>query len=194
VSKHYAATWDTLAIGASRLRPALVALHLKAFPTDPRSCAQREAQARIARWLVADLAANGARRCRVAVCATCRAADAFLHSTRHAQPQLAMTVDSTLLSDVSHHVAGPVRLCMAVSLDITASTTYTCAGYEVIVPGGLNVFTASVPDAANSEPTPIVLAILTDESSSDGGPLLQNVVQRVPRAECYAAWYNRNRW
>lgn len=60
MSKHFTATWTAVALGSASLRVALVALHLKAFPTDRRSCAQREAQALVARALIDELAADGA--------------------------------------------------------------------------------------------------------------------------------------
>ena len=59
VSKNAITKWQGLRVGADTLDVALVSLHLKAFPTDPRSCAQREAQATLARIAVEQLAAEG---------------------------------------------------------------------------------------------------------------------------------------
>lgn len=53
------ATWDTVRIGEEDLKVAVVALHLKAFPTDARSCAQREGQAVVARQQIQDLSSMG---------------------------------------------------------------------------------------------------------------------------------------
>lgn len=61
VSKHFVARWERVRLGGTSLRLAVVAVHFKAFPTDPRSCAQREAQAALVRREVAALAAAGAR-------------------------------------------------------------------------------------------------------------------------------------
>lgn len=60
VSKHFVATWRSVAIGNVAVNLALLAVHFKAFPKDPKSCAQREAQAVVARRLLQNLALNGA--------------------------------------------------------------------------------------------------------------------------------------
>ena len=60
VSKHFVGKWHGLRIGAATLDVALVSLHLKAFPTDERSCSQREAQATLARAAAEAAAAEGA--------------------------------------------------------------------------------------------------------------------------------------
>lgn len=60
ISKDYVAKWRGLRVGSATLDVALISLHLKAFPTDARSCAQREAQATLARRAVEDAAAEGA--------------------------------------------------------------------------------------------------------------------------------------
>jgi hypothetical protein len=63
VSKNNVAKWEALDVAGEKLRVAMVALHLKAFPTDPKSCAQREAQAIIARRAVQQLHQEGAASC-----------------------------------------------------------------------------------------------------------------------------------
>lgn len=59
VSKNYVATWDSVRIGNDQLKVAVVGLHFKAFPTDKKSCSQREGQAGIARDTIQDLYASG---------------------------------------------------------------------------------------------------------------------------------------
>lgn len=59
VSKNYVAKWESIRIGGSQFKLAVVALHLKAFPTDAKCCAKREAQAAVARIEVQKLSSAG---------------------------------------------------------------------------------------------------------------------------------------
>lgn len=59
ISKNYVATWDSVSIGGEQLKVAVVGLHFKAFPTDKKSCAQREGQAAVARATIEQLSASG---------------------------------------------------------------------------------------------------------------------------------------
>ena len=60
ISKNYVAKWDSVSIGGEQLKVAVVGLHLKAFPTDAKSCAQREGQAAVARATIQELTSSGA--------------------------------------------------------------------------------------------------------------------------------------
>eukprot|EP00892_Ulva_mutabilis_P010898 jgi/Ulvmu1/8180/UM040_0077.1 len=59
VSKHAVARWDGLRLGGATVNLAVIGVHFKAIPTDPRSCAQREAQAALMRREVQALSAAG---------------------------------------------------------------------------------------------------------------------------------------
>ena len=55
--------------------------------------------------------------------------------------------------------------------------------------GDVNDFSADPPDAAGSTPTSRVLKILEGTvDGADGGPVLRNVMERVPQSERITSW------
>jgi hypothetical protein len=60
VSKNLIAQFDSVALGSASIKLAIVVVHFKAIPTDPASCAQREAQATVTRSSIVTLANAGA--------------------------------------------------------------------------------------------------------------------------------------
>lgn len=58
--------------------------------------------------------------------------------------------------------------------------------------GDINDFSSSIPDAASSTPTSRVLDILTG-AAGGAAPRLRNVMERVPQAQRFTAWFDRNR-
>ena len=62
MSKHIVARWDGVRLGGATLNLAVVGVHFKAIPTEPKSCAQREAQATLMRREIEALSAAGTSR------------------------------------------------------------------------------------------------------------------------------------
>lgn len=98
-----------------------------------------------------------------------------------------------------HFLAFPDRCDRAVKREAQAAVIRKLAekamkqGREVIVLGDMNDFDGTVLDSNSDRPISIVLRTLKDVDPALPGDELRNVCDRIPQAERYTAWYDRNR-
>ncbi len=98
-----------------------------------------------------------------------------------------------------HFLAFPDRCDRAVKREAQAAVIRELAekalkrGREVIILGDMNDFDGTVLDASSDRPISIVLKTLKDVDPALPGDELRNVCDRIPQAERYTAWYDRNR-
>ena len=112
MSKHIVARWDGVRLGGATLNLAVVGVHFKAIPTEPKSCAQREAQATLMRREIEALSAAGTPRpprggAHAIMPTVCHHADRSPSCARRGFPSLRVTV----VLAASHSTRPRLRQC-----------------------------------------------------------------------------------